>query len=149
MIRPARIEDAPILARFGAEFFKEANLGAFTEYVPMDCANSLRRMIRSPQCFVLVVEVDGEVQGFAAGQVSGFYFNAKHKHGVELFFWMQPKYRGKWGLRLLTEIEHNARLKGCTTWSMVSLEAVNPEAVDKFYVKRGYTRLEHIYIKTL
>lgn len=148
MIRPARPEDAPVIAALGAQFHAEAGWADIVDYVAADCEKSLAHLIAADDGILIVLERDGEIAGFAGGMASPIYFNFAHKTGQEFFYWIRPGMRGD-GLRLLEALEDEARAIGCKSWVMISLDKVSPEQTGRLYERRGYRASEHTYIKRL
>lgn len=146
MIRPATVEDCRVIAELGEAFFTEAGWGDVAEYSVDDCRRSLEFMVGNDNGILLVAD-RGEIVGMAGGLISPLYFNLSHKTGQELFWWIKPGERNGIGADLLEAMEYQAMAKGCSSWAMLSLARVNPEAMDRLYARRGYRRSETTYIK--
>lgn len=68
----------------------------------------------------------------------------------ELAWYVKPDYRGKESMQLLKAYEYWAtQLMNAHIITMVSLENVEPEKVDKLYKHMGYKLKEHSYVKEL
>ena len=97
-----------------------------------------------------VVERDGRIIGTTAGLTSPLLCNSYVKVGAELIWYVYPEERrGSVGIKLLRHIEQSARDVGCRLWSMMALEAVNPELAEKLYLREGYAKMERTYVKEL
>lgn len=147
MIRPARDEDIPEIARLGAIFHAQAGWTEI-EYREADCATSLGAFMQSGHFICLVSDNDG-IDGMAAGAVSPVYFNLAHTSGEELFWWVSDKAPQMTGIRLLEALEGAARAKGCQTWQMKSLARLGGERMQRLYERRGYRASERAFIKEL
>jgi len=146
-IRPARLDDLPVIAALGEAFHEEAGWSDIAEYVPEDCEVSLRHMVESG--ILLVADRDGEIVGMAGGLTFPLYFNFAHRTGQEFFWYMKPGLRDGTGRRLLDALEDAARDAGCQSWIMIALDKVNPEATGRYYRHRGYRASEHSWIRRL
>lgn len=149
MIRLARISDANDLAKFGKDFFQQSGMVGLVSYLPIYTADFVRRMVNSSKHLLLVVQFDGKIVGTIGFAITNFFFNNKQLHAQEMFFWIQPEYRGLVGSSMLATAEAHAKTRGCKTMSMVSLEASEPEKVGGFYMSKGYKKLETSFIKEL
>ena len=76
--------------------------------------------------------------------------NVSYKVASELFWWIEPEYRGAaLGEALLMGIEAAAKAAGVTFFNMIALNAVDPERVAAIYLKRGYKLAEWSFMKDL
>jgi hypothetical protein len=67
---------------------------------------------------------------------------------VELFWYIQPKYRaGMWSVRLVKLFEKWAEQNGCHHCNMVIMEGSMPDKLDSFYQRMGYRKTESVYQK--
>ncbi len=137
------------MTAMGREFHAAAGWSDVTGFNDDDCAQTLANMVENETAIVVVCEHDGEVIGMAGGVMSPIYFNYGHRSGQELFFWMRPDARNGDGAKLLSELEAQAKLKGCSSWVMIALEHVRPQATGMLYKRRGYRLAEHNWIKRL
>lgn len=149
MIRYATADDIPVIAALGKEFHAEAGWADICDYSEADCAETLARMIDDENGILLVAERDGAIVGMCGGVAFPLYFNASHKSGQELFWWMKPGLRDGAGRILLDAMEAEARRIGCVSWAMIALDKVSPETTGRLYRRRGYRASEHSYIKRL
>lgn len=149
MIRNAVAADVPRIAELGELFHAEAGWGDICEYSVADTEKTLLHLVNDDNGILLVAESEGEIVGMAGGLAHPVYFNHAHKSGQELFWWMKPGLRDGTGRLLLEAMEDRAREIGCTSWSMIALDKVNPELTGRIYRRRGYRASEHSYIKRL
>lgn len=98
----------------------------------------------------IVAEKDGAIVGVTGALAYPFYFNRRHKTGQELFWWVNPEERGSsLGKQMFIALENWARGVGCKTFSMIALDSLKPDAVARMYLRAGYRRSEHSFIKEL
>ncbi|KFC61958.1 GNAT family N-acetyltransferase [Massilia sp. LC238] len=149
MIRRAALSDLGALLSMGRKFFAAsgyADIARFDE-------ESFRRTVdqlMTDNAVCLVAEIDGQVVGAAGALAYPFYFDASHKTGQEVFWWLDPEHRGgQVGIRLFAELEAWARAQGCKSFTMIALDAVDAWRVGKIYQRCGYRPSEHSYIKEL
>jgi GNAT superfamily N-acetyltransferase len=95
--------------------------------------------------------VDGLLLSERNGQIIGMLGFIIHDHFIsgekvagEVFWWVEPEYRGG-GLRLLREMEKRARAAGCKCMHMISPDP----RVDNLYRCLGYEYVEATYQKAL
>ena len=148
MIRRATLDDIPAIARLGREFHAQAGWDEIA-YNEADCAASLAALMQSGVFLCVVAEHGGEIVGMASGVMSPVYFNAGHKSGEELFWYVSPDAPQLAGIRLLEALEREARGAGCQTWQMKALDRLNGERMAALYQRRGYRASEQTYIKRL
>ncbi|MES2367709.1 MAG: GNAT family N-acetyltransferase [Pseudomonadota bacterium] len=97
-----------------------------------------------------VAEKSGEVIGFVIGVTTPSMVNRDCLIGAELAWWMEPEHRNSMdAIRLLKHIELMAKEAGCKLWSMMCLEALEPEKVEKMYLKMGYEKSERTFTRRL
>lgn len=130
----------------GRAFFAESGY-AEMEFDSDTTVNTLRNLIDNDDGALLVADV-GRVIGMAGALAYPFYFNSKHKTGQELFWWMEPEFRGGvHGVRLLFELEKWAKSVGCKSFTMIALSTL-PRAGD-IYTRSGYRASDQSFIKAI
>ena len=144
MIREATAEDMPALLDIAERFFAATGYAEFTTYSPNETQKTLEHLIEGEDGIILVLDLDG-VKGVVGGLVYPFYMSGDLT-GQELFWWSDVKSEG---LSLLDAVEAAAKEKGAKTFTMMSLDNLSPERLDKIYLAKGYTRSEHTYIRSL
>ena len=149
MIRPAGLEDVATIAEMGERFHAEAGWGDIAEYRRQDCAATLRMMVESPDAILLVAVNGNRIVGMAGALTFPLYFNAAHRSGQEMFWYVEPGLRDGTGTQLLTALEAQARALGCESLMMIALDKVSPEATGRLYRRRGYRASEHSWIRRL
>jgi len=149
MLRPATLEDIPRIIELGQAFFCEAGLELFMSYCPESSAKTFAGMIESENAAIFLLTSGGEVVGGAGGILAPHYFNASHRTGQELFWYVDPAHRGRReSLRLLDALEAWAIGEGATTFVLASMQTSSP-AVARLYQARGYHQLETYYMGRL
>lgn len=149
MIREANLDDLDELVALGKEFITLSGLCELTPYSEPYAKLVFKSMIKGNNTFVFVLSLDGKLCGFCGGRVGKFIFSNQGLLGQEDFFWITPAKRGAWANKMLLAMEEKATSLGCTVWAMVSLENQRPEAVAKFYKRKGYLPLEYRFYKKL
>jgi len=97
-----------------------------------------------------VLEIDGKVEGFAAGIKAPLMGNSSVLAGTELAWWVNPEKRsGGNGIKLLKFIEDLAKTQNVKYWNMVSMQSSMPDQVNRMYEKMGYKLEETTYTKVL
>jgi len=146
MIRPAELSDLPRLVEMGERFFNAAGWPEVASWDVESITRTLSFLITEDAGAVFVLDHDGQLVGMAGGMLNPFYFNANHRTGQELFWWVEPEYRGE-GSKLFDALEGWARDSGAQSFSMIALDRIKPEVMGRIYRMRGYRAAEHSYIK--
>ncbi len=114
-------------------------------------AEHVGRMVEvSHQCQCLrVLEIDDQVQGFVAGIAMPLLGNARVVQVTELAYWINPDWRGRFGVQLMQALEDAARAVGAKYLNMIAMESSSPELAIQIYERMGYERIETTYCKQL
>ena len=145
MIRAAELSDIESILVLGERFFNKTEYSNHAEFSKETTAETLKHLISDDNGILLVLENDGVIVGMVGALLYPFYMTGELT-GQELFWWCEDK--GK-GLSLLTELEQAAKNKGAKTFIMISLNNLAPERLDRLYLKNGYKRAEHTYMRIL
>ncbi len=148
IVRAAQEEDFAEMALKGREFWEQTEFG---EDVPYNEESIVRWLpLMADQGLLFLAEEGTEIVGFIGGLAAQIYANDNYKSGVELFWYLDPAHRnGGAAMELLKEIEDSARASGCTYWTMIALESMQPEMVGEIYKKNGYELFERSFTKRL
>jgi len=147
VIREARPEDIPDIVLLGEKFFNET---AFTGIVKYDYNTVIRLAAKAikEENYVIFVAEEEEIIGLAAGVLYPFFFNSEHLTGQEFLWWVEPSTRGqKAGLLLFNALIKWAEENGAESFTMGTIENMNPDKVGKFYERKGFKPSERNYIK--
>lgn len=149
-IREAIERDIPALLEMGRRFFAVSGYEPLTCYDSRSMEKTLRSLLSDGNGILLVAETGGGIAGMAGGMIYPFYFADSHMTGQELFWWVDPEYRGGGpGPKLLEHMERTAREKGAQSFVMGALAARRPDRTGALYRRRGYVPMEHLYIREL
>lgn len=148
MIRKAISEDFQSVLPLAHRFFDATKYGDMIAFDDESFRNTYEQLLTGG--VVLLAEVGGIVVGAAGALAYPFYFNANHKTGQEVFWWVNEEARGaSVGGRLFKALEAWAKEEGCQTFSMITLDSLNPEEVSAMYLRAGYRGSERSFIKEL
>lgn len=147
-VRAAEPNDFAEMAVKGRVFWEQTE---YSPHVPYSEESIIRWLeMMSEQGLLFLAEADGEIVGFIGGVAAPMYANDAYLAGAELFWYLDPRYRkGGTALDLLSAIEDAARGIGCTWWTMIALEAVEPERAASIYERSGYKPMERSFTKRL
>lgn len=149
MIRLAQAVDLGALLAMGRAFFAATGYSDIAQFDDASFAKTVEHLMTG-DAVCLVAEVDGRVVGAAGALAYPFYFNAAHKTGQEVFWWLNPEHRGgQLGIHLFAALESWAKDQGCQSFTMIALDAVDADRVGRIYRRCGYRPSEHSYIKEL
>lgn len=144
MIRPATPEDFEIILAMCQRFWRHTR---YREPMQPDHVIKLIQHAHSID-LLTVLEVNGEVEGFAAGLSGPLLGNADTIQVLELAYWINPGARGR-GIALLRAFEKAARSAGAHYLNMVAMESSHPEIAERIYQRLGFEKAETIYTKKL
>ncbi len=148
MIRDAKKSDLPIMLHMGELFFNASDFSELTTYDRDSVRSTMTHLMDSG--VLLVGESEGIVVGMVGAMIYPFYFNNSHITGQELFWWVNEDQRKSGvGKKLLSGLEDKAKSMGVDSFSMVALEKMNPEIMDRVYKMSGYFSAEHTYYKRM
>ncbi len=143
-IRNATKSDIPQLIALGKKFFDASKYSDFTTYSEEVVGSMLENMIDDKNSILIVLEV-GKLQGMLGAIIYPMYMSGELT-GQEMFWWCEK--RGEGG-KLLTAAEDKARELGAKSFTMLSLDQLTPDRLDRIYSSRGYVSSEHSYIRSL
>lgn len=146
MIRAGQKSDIPAIVTMASEFW------GHTIYTEPVCPESVSLMANHciDNGLMSVLEIDGEVVGFASGVKGPLLGNNSVMAGTEIAWWVDPDHRsGKNGVALLKHIEGLAKEAGIKYWNMAYMESSMPEQIKSIYEKLGYQQTEVIYSRVL
>lgn len=146
MIREGNEADLDSVVRMSEEFWKH------TIYDEPFCAETARHMAAAclDQGLLSILEIGGQVVGFACGVKGPLLANGDVMTGTEVAWWVDPEHRkGNNGVGLLQHIEKLAKLAGIKYWNMAYMQSSMPAVIESIYERMGYTRTEVIYTRVL
>ena len=148
IVRAAQEEDFAEMALRGRTFWEQTEFG---EDVPYSEESIIRWLpLMADQGLLFLAEEGPDIVGFIGGLSAPIYANDSYKSGAELFWYLDPAHRnGGAAMELLEAIENAARASGCTYWTMIALESMQPERVGEIYEKAGYKSFERSFTKRL
>lgn len=109
----------------------------------------VKEYIKSLEGVVLLLMDDLKVVGGICGTTSPWGFNKHIKIGLELFYWVDEKYRGKDSLKLFKMYETIMKSLGVQVNFMMSVESDLQFQVNRLYQRKGYQNLESFFTKIL
>lgn len=144
MIREAREADIPALIEMGARFAEACGVKDRMGYDPASAEKMFQMLMSSDDGVLLVLDIDGP-RGATGGLLHPCLFNNAHRTGQELFWWVDPDWRGN-GLSLFVALEETVRAKGAQSWMMGSI-GLEDDRLERIYTRSGYAPADKNYIK--
>lgn len=145
MIRQAKYEDIPKLKPLAEGFCK---ITKALKHFNFDCFDiTWTSLLNSKAGVILLYESDKGVEG----AICGVAYPDPHtgrKGAIEFAWFVDPQRRGC-GARLYNAFEKWAREKGCLDIRMIALADSMAEELERFYIKKGFERIEVHYGKEL
>lgn len=148
MIREATLEDVPAIIEMGQRFFDASGYDGMTSYDPVSASTTYINLIQSPDGILLVHDGENGPDGMTGALLFPFFFNNSHKHGQEVFWWVNPESRGS-GVQLFRALENIARERGAKSLAMATVASLESEAVGRIYERFGYSLSDLTYVKAL
>lgn len=149
MIRLAEQKDIPELVKMLLAFQSEA--GCYDQITPCEksLSNFMAGIITNADADAAVYEVDGIIAGATAILAYPSWFNQAQKVGQELFWYIKPEYRGKYGMamRMFKWLERWAEDHKLQALTVASTGTLKVEKLGEFYEKRGFKMWDVLYTK--
>ena len=150
VIRFVENKDYKDVLRMSESFLSASNL-------PFDINTGSIKMlfdifINDPQKAIgIVAEKDNIVIGMLAFIVAPHIFNRNVVCAEEIVWWVDPEYRLKTGMKMLEEAEILLKNRGINYSAMKHLhkKELSPDIMDKFFMRKGYEKIETSFIKRL
>lgn len=143
-IRPADIDDVPVLLLLAAKMHGEAPAYRDFEFDTHRVDGLLRRLITGAGC-LLVSEVNGRVVGGIAGICTEHWFSPE-KVAVDLALFIDPEYRnGMSAARLVDGFIQWAKLAGAKRVTLGVTTGVHPQATGRLYQACGLHGTGELY----
>lgn len=139
MTREATEADLPDLLRWGADFAASIDLpGGFDP----DSAEAFFRLLMGTENGILLIAEGGAVGAL----LHPAPYNRAHLTGQELFWWVDPAFRGAGtGKALFDALQAAVANLGANSFSMSTL---GDHAIGQFYASRGYRQTDKTYTIT-
>lgn len=147
MIRPARLDgDMPRLVEMGRVFFAASALSRVAGFDDDSFIATLRGW---DDVDTLLVAISGPlVVGMVGALVYPAWFNRRHLTGQELFWWVEPEFRGRGhGMALYRALEERIIGQKVDSFTMGVTETLKPDSVARFYAREGYAPTERLYAR--
>ena len=146
MIRLGEYKDVPNIVEMAWAFWEHA---PYDEPFEPDLVETMAKMCIDND-MMAVLDIDGEVEGFACGVTGPLLASSQALTGSEIAWWVNPGQRSKnSGIALLQTLEELAKAKGVKYWNMLLMESSMPKQVENIYKKMGYVKTETTYSKVL
>lgn len=144
MIRQAVKADRLAILSMVKRFHAESGVGlAFSGAL---ASQTIDRVLADDNSLALVLDLDGGLRGIFAAIIQQHFFSLE-LCAQELVWWVDPAYRGRGAVKMLTEYEDWARAKGCHAVNMVGLGG--DPVTTRLYERHGYTAQERHFLKRL
>jgi RimJ/RimL family protein N-acetyltransferase len=144
-IREATEADLPSLLEMFEAFRQTPTYARYVSHAPAVAEAFLRMLIVSPDATIFVRQWDGDIVGML-GVMAYAHPMSGERMASELFWWLDPEYRGAGGW-MLRRAEKWATAHGATRLQMVS--PVENVRVQETYDALGYQPFEVSYYKEL
>ena len=144
MIRPAKPQDVPAIVRLALQALNEDPYPNLVISRPKVEAMA-RVAVSSPQHFVWVAEVDGEVRGAVAAIVDDCTFYERKQANVVQFYAREAPGEG---IKLIREFLRWARSRQAIKQIIFTLEGNADPRIGKMLVRMGLKTALPIYLET-
>ncbi len=142
MIREATRADIPQMARMARDFHAASPMNRYS-FSPMRAAQAAMAAIDNPGTLALVLDLNGlhgallaSVRAYPLGDTLCAY---------EDVLWVDPDYRGRWGVKLIRRFEDWASDMGAAVIGI----SCPVGTVERLYASLGFTQAETTFAKGL
>jgi len=143
-LKLATIDDLDRVVRLAVTFIKQSPYKN-EPYDEDDIRELVSLILRDRNKGVVVFLMNEDVPvGFIGGMLTKMLFS-KDQLATELFWWVDPQFRGRKSLSLKEAFEYWAKRVGAKYIAMSS--PANDERVSRFYQRTGYENIENAYLK--
>lgn len=149
MIRPATVEDIPVIVELGSKLHIESSYRchAFNKDKVAKLMESL--IVGGEYGVVFVAEIDGEIIGGIAGGIDEWWFGDT-LHAFDFSFFIAPEYRGgSAAFRLLLAFQEWAKIRGAVEIDIGISTGIHEDKTERFYEKMGYVKTGRTFGKKL
>jgi len=148
MIRPITPQDAPAVAVMVEKFVGLTQISGSLGFDGESSVSMLSMFGAHPALFGFVAEDEDGIFGFIIASITPFPWNQHRLVAQEMGWWVNPDRRGSTAsVRLVAALEEEAWKRGAKAVLMICEHGIKHEAVSKLYERRGYSSLEHLYVK--
>lgn len=148
-VRRAVPSDLPEMLELANEFF---DASAYTEKLRdyMYFVELGKQFILDSSKVAFVWEKDDALVGMIIGSLVQSPYNPATTVAIENMWWVKEEHRNSVNsMKLLKRFEEWGKAMGADIVTMVSLEKLNPEKIDKIYTRYGYSKVESTYMKEI
>lgn len=147
MIRKASHSDIESILTMGERFYETTSYAKWTPF----CRDSSRGLVEAviDNGILLIAESDGKPIGMVGLAVAPFMYNNKSKAAYEVFWWVEPEFRGGMAAwRLLKAVQAACEELNVASIQMTLL-STSPELAATLYERAGYKHTETSFTKIL
>ena len=106
-------------------------------------------MLDSGKGFMILIEHrDGDVIGGVGGVVSNFQTSSV-LNSIEMFYWVDPEFRGEVAIRLYNEFISESKRRGATRVLMAYMQNSDPDRMRRFYLAKKFVPFEYHVLKNI
>lgn len=147
-IRRGTFEDLDSCVEIAEEFWNQLSFSKMIPFNATDCLDMFTNCLMAG--LVAVAEEDEQVVGVVAGLASPCTANFEYRFGADLIWYVKKGFRkGGVGLRLLKQIESQAKEVGIVRWSTMVFDQHDPEVGGNILEQHGYVPTERAFSKVL
>lgn len=146
IVRQAKYEDIDTVKNLIKEFYNES----LYEYELSLDENTIKETIKNfiDNHIGLVAEINNKIIGVMGGIVATSIFDKKQRLGQEAIWYITKEERkGKVAFKLIEEFEKKCKERGANLISMICMNNLNSEVLDRLYKIKKYKLMEKHYIK--
>jgi len=145
IIRDLNQEDLYGVLHFCKKFYRKAEFESLGKLDQNKTLQFLVDHLQSNESLMKVVEVDGDIEGFACFSVAANPFSHT-SIAYEIFFWLDNKnpFAAK---KIIKEYESWAKAKGCAAVRFGSIASLGDTRFNKFIKSMGFEKKETSFIK--
>jgi hypothetical protein len=150
MIRRANSDDLDALMPMAERFYTSCPWAKIADYDPETARVGMASLLANENCGLFVIDRDGHLFGAFGCVLTPVWLSTDFVVAQEVFWWVEPEARGtRESLELWIAADRWAEKSGAKAAVMIRLEGMGDEALHRTYLSRGYTPVEHHYVRKL
>jgi N-acetylglutamate synthase-like GNAT family acetyltransferase len=144
-LNPNSFEELETLCVFGKAFCESINTHTFDKFSFLKFVHAILSKKRGK---VFVLELDNKVVGSVGVVASPCFYNNNILRVQECFWWVDPEHRNsRESVKLFNKVEEWAKEINAHQVMVSSTATLNPEKLEKFYIKKGFKKVDINYVK--
>jgi N-acetylglutamate synthase-like GNAT family acetyltransferase len=145
LLDTTNFEELESICRLGKEFCEAVNTNTFDK---LSFLKFVHNLLSKKIGKVFVLDINNEVVGMLGVAASPCFYNNNVLRVQECFWWITPEHRNsRESIKLFNKVEEWAKEINAHQIMVSSTATLNPEKLEKFYIKKGFKKVDINYVK--